>query len=339
MSFKFIDLFAGIGWFRIAMNNLWWECVFTSEIDKHCQATYRANFWEFPYGDIHQVDEKIIPKHDVLCWWFPCQPFSISGLKKWFSDETKGNLFFEIIRIVNYHKPKVLFLENVKWIKNHDWWNTMKTIEKLLDEEWYNLYCKVLNAVNWWVPQARQRLYMVCIRKDIDKWFTFPKWTNQFTKIKDIIVSDTLTKHLVITKDNMKYDENKEIKNYWKPLKLWTIWKDWQWNRIYSENTVWITLTASSWWVASKTWGYLINGKVRKLHPTECKRMQGFPEDFKIVVSETQAQKQFWNAVAVPVVEAIWSNFLGYINNNQWVFSQENLVQKLLKVDLETKTK
>jgi DNA (cytosine-5)-methyltransferase 1 len=155
-QFKFIDLFAGIGGFRIAMQNVGGECVFTSEIDLHAQSSYQTNFGELPHGDITKIDEKNVPNHDVLCAGFPCQAFSIAGRRGGFSD-TRGTLFFDVARIIKEKQPKAFFLENVKGLRGHDKGKTLATILNVLREE-LNYFVpepQILNAKNFGVPQNR----------------------------------------------------------------------------------------------------------------------------------------------------------------------------------------
>ena len=152
---KFIDLFAGIGGFRYALESFGCKCVFSSEWDKYCQESYNLNFGEIPYGDITKIDEKDIPNFDILCAGFPCQPFSISGKQKGFED-TRGTLFFDIVRIVSYHKPKIIFLENVKNLKAHNGGATFEVISNTLDSLNYNIYYNVLNAKDFNLPQNRE---------------------------------------------------------------------------------------------------------------------------------------------------------------------------------------
>ena len=154
-SFKFIDLFAGIGGFRIPFDELGGECVFTSEFDKFSQVTYEENFGEKPSGDITKINAKDIPSHDLLLGGFPCQAFSNAGLKKGFED-TRGTLFFDIARILKYHKPKAFILENVKGLKSHDKGNTLKVIVKTLNKMNYNLFIEVLNAKNFGFPMPQE---------------------------------------------------------------------------------------------------------------------------------------------------------------------------------------
>ena len=181
-EFKFIDLFAGIGGFRIALEELRGKCIFSSEWDKKAQETYRVNFKELPVGDITKILENKIPKHDVLCAGFPCQAFSVSGKQRGFED-TRGTLFFDIARIANYHKPSVLFLENVKNFVNLDGGKTIKIVYDTLTKIGYDVYHEVLNASEYGIPQSRKRVYIVAFRKDLNiKKFnskniviTFPK--------------------------------------------------------------------------------------------------------------------------------------------------------------------
>lgn len=192
-NMKFIDLFAGIGGFRYALESLGCKCVFSSEWDKYCQESYNLNFNDIPYGDITQIDEKEIPNFDILCGGFPCQPFSVSGKQKGFSD-TRGTLFFDIARIVAYHKPKIILLENVKNLKAHNGGATFEVISNTLNELNYNIYHQVLNAKNFNLPQNRERIAIVCIRKDVDSGnFRFPKGNDKFVTISDIKESDDKT--------------------------------------------------------------------------------------------------------------------------------------------------
>ena len=163
-NIKFIDLFAGIGGFRIALESLGAKCIFTSEWDKFASITYKNNFGEQPSGDITKIEANKIPAHDVLCGGFPCQAFSISGKQNGFSD-TRGTLFFEIARIISYHKPKVLLLENVKNLAKHNNCKTINKILRVLDNLGYTSFFEVLNASYYGVPQARERLFIVSFRK------------------------------------------------------------------------------------------------------------------------------------------------------------------------------
>lgn len=311
-NMKFIDLFAGIGGFRYALESLGCKCVFSSEWDKYCQESYKLNFNETPYGDITQIDEKDIPSFDILCGGFPCQPFSVSGKQRGFSD-TRGTLFFDIARIVSYHKPKVILLENVKNLKAHNDGATFKVISNTLNELNYNIYYKVLNAKNFGLPQNRERIAIVCIRKDVDSGkFKFPEEIDKLVTISDIKEDDSKTEKYILNRNDIHIDEeklNNAIKNgkVNKLVQIGIIANGGQGNRIYHENGIGITLAASSGGAAPKTGAYYINGKVRRLSPREAARLQGFPETFKIIENDSQSLKQFGNSVPIDLLKAVFS--------------------------------
>lgn len=308
-KFKFIDLFAGIGGFRIPLEKLGGDCVFSSEKDKYARKTYSSNFNEIPSGDITKIKNEDIPEHDVLCAGFPCQSFSISGKQKGFED-TRGTLFYEIARIAKFHKPKVLLLENVKNLVRHNNGETFNIMRNTIKEMGYDFHYKVLNASKYGVPQSRKRVFIVGLRSDINhSKFKFPKPTNEPVKLKDILQPDNLTREYVKdTKVNWK--ENKQTslfkKPKLKPIRIGTVNKGGQGERIYDINGHSITLSAYGGGLFSKTGGYKINGKVRKLSPRECARLMGFPDNFKIPVSDAQAWKQFGNSVVIDLVEKIF---------------------------------
>ena len=291
---KFIDLFAGIWWIRTWFQDLFWPCVFSSELDKYAQITYTSNYLEKPHGDITKIDEKDIPWFDILLAGFPCQPFSHAGLKKWFED-SRWTLFFHIARIINYHKPRVIFLENVKWFKNHDNWNTFKVVKGTLENLGYNVYVKVLNAKHFWVPQNRERIYIIAFLDDVD--FEFPQPLNKKTKLWDILDKKVDEKYTISDKLWEWHQRRKEEhKIKW----------NWFWYSIFDENSEYTSTISARYY---KDWSEILvsqKGKnPRKITPREASRLQGFPNDFKIVVSDTQAYKQFWNSVAVPVIREL----------------------------------
>lgn len=311
---KFIDLFAGIGGFRIALENHGANCVFSSEWDKYAQITYQENFSETPLGDITKIKETDIPEHDILCGGFPCQVFSISGKQRGFKDP-RGTLFFDIARIVEHHKPKVLFLENVKNLIKHYNGNTFKIILRTLEELGYNIFYEVLKASYYNVPQARERIYVVCFRKDLGITnFNFPKPTRKQIYVKDILESDENAKDCIINRTDVKFWKRDETPSL-NPIQIGQINNGGQGERIYSINGHAITLSAYGGGVAGKTGAYLVNGNIRRLTPRECARVQGFPEWFKIPVSKSQAYKQFGNSVSVPVIDAIFEQIINALNN------------------------
>lgn len=315
-KFKFIDLFAGIGGFRIVMEEIGGECVFSSEIDKHACQTYFENFKDLPSGDITKINEKDIPDHDVLCAGFPCQAFSISGKQKGFED-ARGTLFFEIARIVSEKKPKILFLENVANLKKHNDGETIKTMAEILNNLGYDVNYKILNASDFAVPQSRKRIYFVCFKKELNiNKFKFPTPVKEKKFLEDILLPNSEVKNYFLNLSNKKVvinDNVDSIENDTLPIRIGTINKGGQGDRIYSPKGHAITLSAYGGGSGAKTGAYLVKGIIRKLSPEECKRVQGFPEDFKIVVSDQQAWKQFGNSVAVPVLRCIVKQFKDYI--------------------------
>ena len=307
-NISFIDLFCGIGGFRLALDSFGAKCLFSIDNNKHASKTYDANFNDNSYGDITVLDEADIPCHDILCARFPCQAFSISGKQNGFKD-TCGTLFFDVIRIASYHKPKILFLENVGNLKKHDKGRTFKVIKDLLNEIGYNVYYDILNASNFNVPQARKRIYFICIRKDIDNHnFKFPKPKNNLISIKDILLPDEECVDFLLKKE-YRLDEDKvkkfNGKIFNKPLRVGSVNKGSQGDRIYLENGHAITLSAEGGGNGAKTGLYLINGKIRKLHPREAARLMGFPESYLINPSTNQAYKQFGNSVIVDMIQYI----------------------------------
>lgn len=314
---KFIDLFAGIGGFRIALESFGEQCVYTSEWDKHSQKTYEANFGEIPDGDITKIDEKDIPSHDIICAGFPCQAFSISGKQRGFED-VRGTLFFDVARIAKHHKPKVLFLENVKNFAKHDDGNTLKTVLEVLDDIGYKAFYQVLNASFYGQPTARERIYIVAFRKDLGiNSFDFPKPQHKNVILKDLLDEKVEDKYFIV-RDDVKIEGQESessdlLGNYpQKPVRVGTINKGGQGERIYSIYGHTITLTACGGGAAS-TGAYLLGNKIRKLTPRECARVMGFPDDFQIPVSDTQAYKQFGNSVVVPVLQAVYSQILKFL--------------------------
>lgn len=314
-NMKFIDLFAGIGGFRYALESLGCKCVFSSEWDKYCQESYKLNFNDTPFGDITQIDEKEIPSFDILCGGFPCQPFSVSGKQRGFSD-TRGTLFFDIARIVAYHKPKVILLENVKNLKAHNDGATFEVISNTLNELNYNIYYQVLNAKNFGLPQNRERIAIVCIRKDIDSGkFKFPVGCDKLVTISDIKEPDDKTEKYILKRNDIHIDFDKlkkaeEEGKVNKPVQIGVIANGGQGNRIYHENGIGITLAASSGGAAPKTGAYYINGKVRRLSPREAARLQGFPESFKIIDNDSQSLKQFGNSVPINLLKEVFKGLL-----------------------------
>lgn len=305
--FTFIDLFAGIGGFRIAAEKNGGKCVFSSEWDKNSSLTYQANHGDTPEGDITKIDEKKIPDHDVLFAGFPCQAFSISGKRKGFED-TRGTLFFDVARIINYKKPKMFLLENVKNLAKHDNGQTLDIILTTLQEMGYKVFHKVLRSSDYNVPQARERIYIVgFLDKSVE--YTFPAPAKGFKIVKDILETHKKIDAKIIDRDFIMSD-NQTITDPRKPKRLGHFNKGGQGERIYSINAAGITLSAYGGGAAGKTGAYLVGKTVRRLSPRECARLQGYPDDFSIPVSHNYALKQFGDSVSVPVIENLISNML-----------------------------
>lgn len=341
-NFTFIDLFAGIGGLRRGFDHIGGKCVFTSEWDKYSQATYRANYRHDDHalnGDITKVDAADIPAHDILLAGFPCQPFSIAGVSKknalgrahGFADETQGTLFFDVARIIKHHQPKAFLLENVKNLVNHDKGNTFAIIMKTLREELdYHVEARVIDAKGF-VPQHRERIFIVGFRKDLGVDFSFKDFEmpDPFSgpKLKTILHpedgSEGPDKHYTINNFGSVSDRYVLTDHLWQYLRNYAAKHKASGNGfgygLVGENDVARTLSARYFKDGSEILIDRGPGKVpRRLTPRECARLMGFDEpngaDFVIPVSDTQAYRQFGNSVVVPVVKAVASHMLPFID-------------------------
>jgi DNA (cytosine-5)-methyltransferase 1 len=295
--YKIIDLFAGIGGIRTGFQQAFKEYaqfVFSSEIDKFSAQTYQANYGELPVGDITQINETEIPKFDILLAGFPCQPFSHAGLKKGFED-ARGTLFFDIARIVKHHQPKVVFLENVKGFKNHDKGNTFRVVKNTLNELGYTVYAEVLNAKDFGVPQNRERIYIIGFREQLN--FEFPTPPKSKVKLGDILEWDVDEKYTL--SDNLwKGHQRRKLEHLQKGNGFGY--------SLFDESSAYTsTISARYYKDGSEILISQADKNPRKLTPREACRLQGFPEDFIIAVSDTQAYRQFGNSVCVPVIRAL----------------------------------
>ncbi len=295
MSFRFIDLFAGIGGIRIPFDEIGGKCVFTSEWDKFSQQTYEANFGEKPSGDITKISPSEIPEFDLLLAGFPCQPFSHAGLKKGFED-TRGTLFFKIAEIIDYHRPKVVFLENVKGFVSHDKGQTFSTIRRILEDELgYHFFYDIHNARDFGVPQNRERVFMIALRDDIN--FDFADPPNTPVKLGDILdqhVDPKYTISDVLWASHQRRKAAHLAKGNGFGYSLFN-----------QDSPYTSTMSARYYKDGSEILIEQKGKNPRKLTPREASRLQGFPESFKIPVSDTQAYKQFGNAVAVPAIRSV----------------------------------
>lgn len=307
MSFTFIDLFAGIGGFRIAMEALGGKCVFSAEIDKFACKTYIANHGDDPFNDITDIAVKqSIPDFDILCAGFPCQAFSQAGKRLGFND-TRGTLFFDVADVIRLKKPKAFFLENVKGLLTHDKGNTIKTILNTLRDDlgYYVPEPQLINARNFGVPQNRERVFIIGFRTPVD--FTYPLPTNStvtFGSIKE----HTNTEKYILSDRYIKCLEAHKQRHAAKGNGFGY--------RVVQDNDVTDTLLASN---GGRDRNLVVDDATHKLRhftPRECARLQGFPETFKIVVSDTQAYKQFGNTVSIPAVQETAKKMLHSLNSH-----------------------
>ncbi|EGC78914.1 DNA (cytosine-5-)-methyltransferase [Lactobacillus iners UPII 143-D] len=315
-GYKFIDLFAGIGGFRLALESFGAKCVYSNEWDRFAQETYQMNFGDTPEGDITQVDETSIPDHDILCAGFPCQPFSISGKQYGFED-SRGTLFFDVARIVKEKRPKVVFLENVKNFATHDGGKTISVVKNTMLELGYSFQFRVLNPINYGIPQKRERVYMVCFRNDIKREsFVFPQPFKLNRFVENFLLPDNEVRDLIVNRTDLVLNDKVNI-NYNAPstIRVGTVGKGGQGERIYSPKGIAITLSAYGGGVFAKTGGYLINGQTRRLHPRECARIMGFPDSFKLHPNMNQAYKQLGNSVVVDVLQLITQQISDALNH------------------------
>lgn len=305
-KFKFIDLFAGIGGIRIAYQKVGGKCVFSSEYNKFSKVTYEANFGEVPFGDITKIDAKYIPDHDILLAGFPCQPFSIAGVSKknslgkkhGFLDETQGTLFFDIARILKEKRPKAFMLENVKNLVAHDKGRTFEVIYNVLDELGYSVHFRVLDGQHF-VPQHRERIIIVGFDRDVFKGnenFEFPTLPEPNKAIREIL------------------EENPDTK-YTLSDKLWNYLQDYSAKHKAKGNGFGFGLTNLDGISRTISARYYKDGSEilipqneinpRRLTPRECARLQGFPDNFIIPVSDNQAYRQFGNSVVMPLMHSV----------------------------------
>jgi DNA (cytosine-5)-methyltransferase 1 len=319
---RFVDLFCGIGGFRIAFERAGARCVFSSDYDKFSQQSYEANYGEKPHGDIHAVAVADIPAHDILCGGFPCQPFSIAGVSKknslgrlhGFQDVKQGNLFFAIAEIIDYHRPAAFVLENVKNLKSHDNGKTFRVIYETLTEHLgYSVQTKIING-KCFVPQNRERIFLVGFREP--RSFEFPVFQDVGPKLEAILEKNpdpkyTLTDHL------WNYLQNYAAKHK-------AAGNGFGFGLVSGKDTA-RTLSARYHKDGSEILIDQGNGKnPRRLTPRECARLMGYPDSFTITVSDTQAYRQFGNSVIVPVVERIAEAVIETLNRP--VDSPANLV-------------
>ena len=311
-KYKAIDLFAGIGGTRLGFQKTGSvNFVFSCEWDKFAQKTYRANFGETPEGDITKIDAKNIPDHDLLIGGFPCQAFSQAGKKRGFED-TRGTMFFEVARIIKEKQPKAFLLENVKNLVNHDHGKTFEVITNTLHELGYEIYPMLFHARDFGVPQNRERIYIVGFNKKLVKnykSFQAPVPPKPPTKLGDILEENvdekyTLSDKLWAGHQKRKIENQKNGKGFGYSL--------------FNEDSNYVNTISARYYKDGSE--ILIdqgkNKNPRILTPREAARLQGFPEEFIIPVSNTQAYKEFGNSVAVPVINAIAIQMLKVLDSS-----------------------
>jgi DNA (cytosine-5)-methyltransferase 1 len=311
---KFIDLFCGVGGFRYAAKkacdklSIKSEFVFSCDIDKECQEVYLKNFKDLPTGDISIVDENSIKNHKILLAGFPCQPFSIIGKKRGFSD-ARGTLFFDIARIIEAKQPSAFVLENVKMLKGHNDGKTLKRIIEVLQNLGYYVDFKILNALDFGLPQKRERIFIVGL-KDTSHF----SWPTQFKKMKPLI--NILEKEV----DKKHYASQYIVKKrraFGKPGKEPTIWHE---NKSGNVSI----LPYSCALRAGASYNYLLVDGLRRLTPREMFRLQGYPENFKIVCNDSQSRKQAGNSLPIPVASAVIQSVISSINTDHSQKINEN---------------
>lgn len=324
-KFKMIDLFAGIGGIRLGFQKHGGKSVFASEWDKFAAKTYKLNYGEEPAGDISLISPEEIPDHHILLAGFPCQPFSQAGLRKGFED-TRGTLFFEIAKILKEKRPQAFLLENVKQLRGHDKGRTLETILQVLREELnYTVYYEVLRAADFGVPQNRERIYIVGFNNETVPFasFEFPIPTRVPTRVGDILEEYVNEKYTISDRlyegHLRRKKEHKEKGN------------GFGFSLFNADSPYTNTISARYYKDGSEI---LIDQgpdkNPRKLTPSECAKLQGFPKDFVIPVSDTQAYRQFGNSVSVPVVELIAKNMVETIELSGGFVHQENKTEELI---------
>lgn len=299
----FIDLFAGIGGIRKGFESRRTKCVFSSEWDRYAQKTYQANYGDLPYGDITQIDAKDIPNHDILLAGFPCQPFSTIGKRQGFEHATQGTLFFDVLRILKYHMPKMFLLENVQGLLTIQKGETFKIILNCLSEAGYDVYHELMNAKDFGLPQTRKRVIIVGFRKDLNiKDFKFPKSAGKTTYINEILEDNpsgySISKHLQQSYLFKKDDGRPQI--------------------VDKSSEIQIKTFCASYHKIQRLTGTFVRGGetgLRLLSELECKRLMGFPDDFKFPVSRTQMYRQIGNSVCVPMIRAVAKKMLQAYDN------------------------
>lgn len=341
MIYKAIDLFAGIGGIRLGFDNAFKEeisTVFVSEWDKYAQQTYKTNFGENLEiaGDITKIDEKDIPSFDICLAGFPCQAFSLAGKQKGFEDNYKGlcrgTLFLDVARICEYHKPKVIFCENVKGLIGHDKGKTFEIICKTFCNLGYIIFTKVLNSKDFGVPQNRERVYLIAFRNDISpKTFSFPLGTDNFKTLSDIRESKMVPSKYYLSQTYLntlkRHKERHTAKGNGFGYKV----RDWQsiagaivCGGMGRERNLVIDNRRTEFEKSTCIKGEYNSEKIRKMTPREWARLQGFPDSYKLLLPDTHLYNQMGNSVTVNVIEAIAKEIKAVLEGNYKLLSEND---------------
>lgn len=319
---KFVDLFAGIGGIRIPFDELGCQCVFSSEWDPAAIATYTANFGEKPFGDITKIPEEDIPTHDLLLAGFPCQAFSIMGKMKGFAD-TRGTMFFEIERILRYHKPRVVLLENVKQLVSHDNRRTFQTILDKLSTLGYHVKWHILNALDFGLPQKRERVIIVAFKNILDyELFNFNFQKTPYS-LKSILEKDSEIDKSLFASNRIKEKRIKSVQG--KEIFYPSIWHENKSGNVSVLDYACALRTGASY-------NYLLVNGIRRPSSRELLRLQGFPDTYKIVVSHQEIRRQTGNAVAVPMIRMVAKKIFNIIQTNSYETSQTKRFQTIANI-------
>jgi DNA (cytosine-5)-methyltransferase 1 len=304
--YKTIDLFAGIGGIRLGFESYGCENVFSSEWDSDAKKMYEANFGEKPHGDINLINPQDIPNHDILLAGFPCQPFSIAGKGLGFSD-TRGTLFFNIESILKNKKPRAFLLENVKRLTTHDNGRTFAVILEKLKSLGYTVYHKVFNSLDFGLPQKRERIYIVGFLNELQ--FEFPKPLGYYRPLTEFLQQESEIPPSYFLSDNIKQNRLNAVKGTPPYPSIW--------HQNIGGNIS--ALPYSCALRAGGSYNYLVVNGVRRLTDREMLRLQGFPEDFKIVLPYSGVRKVAGNSVSVPVIKAIANEMIKTLQTQQAV--------------------
>jgi len=304
VKIKLLDTFSWVGGFHLALEQSIWkeniECIWFSEIDKFAKQVYQKHFPNIPdLWDITEIDINNLPDFDLLTWWFPCQDVSVAGKQDLSGGRTI--LVEHLLQILEKKKPKYFVFENVKWLMSKKFTEFREMIFSRINNAWYNLYCSTLNTKNFWLPQNRERVFIVWTYWT-ETYYNFPKWQELTTFLKDILEEEVEEKYF--------YQTERLGQNFWKNYIQWDM--SWKWyksqqDRAYYENGFMWTLASSNW---SNKNNVYVNWKIRRTTPIEWERLQGYPDNWTEWITNNKRKEKMWNAISIPVVKAIFDNLI-----------------------------